>query len=109
MSEARPVHFHVHGVARDPLFAARVAAAAAVVVVVVIGCAAAVVAVVGSGAEKVEVAGFDLCAWLRLLFWYPLFAGRHGSQTRQLLHREGGTGRRRRCCTCGFVVVVVGG
>lgn len=76
MSEARTVNLDVYRVSRHSLLASRVAAAAAVVVVVSV---AAVVAVVRSGAEKVKVAGFDLGARLRLLLWYPLFRGGHGS------------------------------
>ena len=77
MSEARAVDLDVYRVSRHALLASRVAAAAAAVVVVV--SVAAVVAVVRSGAEKVKVAGFDLGARLRLLLWYPLFRGGHGS------------------------------
>ena len=78
MSEARAVDLDVYRVSRHALLASRVAAAAAAAVVVVVSVAA-VVAVVRSGAEKVKVAGFDLGARLRLLLWYPLFRGGHGS------------------------------
>ena len=80
MSEARAVDLDVYRVSRHALLASRVAAAATVVVVVsVAAVVAVVVAVVRSGAEKIKVAGFDLSARLRLLLWYPLFRGGHGS------------------------------